>query len=94
MRIITDHKWKNFKYKDEVPQKLVKEYDWLSEDERFDGWIWYRKRLYHIDDFMKFTDQSPFSKPWHGYLSDSFFSGILIEISEDGEMYRIGTYIS
>lgn len=99
LEIITDHKWKMFKYRDEVPQKQVNDYDWLSEEEKTDGWIWYRKRVYHISEFMDLNNKfhnpnHPFPAPWNGYISDSFFSGILIEISEDGEMYRIGTYLS
>ena len=98
MRIMTDHKWKNFKQLHEVPKKLADDFDWLDEDSKFTNWIWYRKRLYHLSDFMDLSNrfyvtESPFPKPWHGYLSDSFFSGVLIEISDDGEQYRIGTYI-
>jgi len=29
---------------------------------------------------------------WHGYQSDSYFSGIVIRWSEDFEQYQIGTY--
>ena len=32
-------------------------------------------------------------KEWHAYLSDSFFSGILIRVSDDGEQYQIATFI-
>ena len=33
-----------------------------------------------------------FMKGWDGYISDSFFSGVLIKISDDNEEYQIGTY--
>lgn len=30
---------------------------------------------------------------WDGYHSDSYFSGIVIKLSPDGEQYQVGTYI-
>ena len=31
---------------------------------------------------------------WHGTNGDSYFSGVLIRISDDGEEYKIATYTS
>jgi len=31
---------------------------------------------------------------WHGHKGDSFFSGTLIRVSDDGEEYQIATYLS
>ena len=93
--IITDHKWKQFKYGYEVPEKVKNDFDWLEEEEKDDGWIYYRKNWYHESDFMRIDNNNPFySLGWHGYHSDSFFSGVLIQISDDGEGYKIATYIS
>jgi hypothetical protein len=89
----TDHKWKQFKYDYEVPKKVLDDYDWLDEDEKYDHWIHYRKWWYHLSDFMRIDNNLPFDK-WHGYMSDSYFSGVLIEISKCSEGYRIGRYYS
>jgi hypothetical protein len=95
MKIYTDHKWKQLKYRTEVPEKVLKAYfDHLTGDDNFDGYISYRKRWYHVSDFMMTGKDSPFPKKWDGYSSDSFFSGILIHLSDDGETYQIATYIS
>jgi len=95
MDIITNKHWRQFKYEYEVPEEELEYYDHLTEDfGRYDGWISYRDRWYHVSDFMRLDDRSPFNNNWHGYHSDSFFSGVLIELSDCGEMYRIGTYIS
>ena len=96
LKIITDNKWKNFKYGNEVDsRKDYADYDHLSEDEKYDRWIIYRKSLYHLSDFLRINSNSPFnSKKWEGYLSDSFFSGILIKVSQDGEQYKIALYMS
>ena len=69
-------------------------------DDYLDGWIVYRDKTYHLSEFSNLNNKahypngSPFPIPWNGYISDSYFSGIVIELSEDGEMYRIGTYFS
>ena len=95
MRVITDHKWKQFKYRDEVPPSVLDDqFDWMDEDEGFDGFICYRKHWYHIGDFTRNGEHSPFGDEWCGHHSDTFFSAILIEISDDGEEYRIGLALS
>jgi hypothetical protein len=89
-QIITDHKWKQFHYWDTVPANIYKDYDWLDPQDKSDNWIEYRRSWYHVSDFMRCQNFSG----WHGYHCDSFFSGVLVEISDDGEQYRIGTCIS
>lgn len=93
--IITDHKWKQFRYNYEVPAKVMKsQFSHLSEDD-FDGFIYYRKYWYHISDFLLIDKNNPFQTTgYHGYMSDSFFSGILIKLNDDNEgEYQIATYI-
>lgn len=94
MEVKTDNKWKSFKYRNEVPAKVLKsEFDYLSEDDS-DGFFQYRGVWYHLSGFMRVNSNSPFPKPWIGYAGDSFFSGVLIQVSDDGEQYRVGTYFS
>ena len=95
LSIITDHKWKQFKFGDEVPDKILQDdFDWLNENDNFDKFILYRKRWYHLSDFMIISENTPFDKQWQGYEPDSAFSGILIQVSNDCEEYKIATYIS
>ena len=92
MEIKTNHKWKKLKYGYEVPKKVLDEYNWLSEEEKTDGWLCYRKSWYHISDFLRLgLEKHLFSGNWHGY---NFFSKTLIELSNCGDGYRIGTYLS
>lgn len=91
LTIVTDHKWKNFKYGYEVPEKVLKD---LGSYIAYDGYIQYRGQWYDLADFMILDKNSSFPKPWQAYQSDSAFSGIVIEVSNDGEQYRIGTYFS
>jgi hypothetical protein len=94
MRYTTDHKWKSFKYRYEVPQAVLdSDFDYQDAEETFDGYFRYRNVWYHLDGFMR-SDDGHFSDApirIHGFASDSAFSGVGIEISSDGETYRVTT---
>ena len=93
--ITTDNKWKKFKYRNEVPGNVLQnQFDYLDAETYFDGFIFYRGVWYHLSEFMVCGQNSPFPKKWEGYTSDSFFSGVLLRVSPDGERYMIATYIS
>ncbi len=103
MRTTTNNNWRNFKYGHEVPDSILKDYDWLSEDESLNGWIHYRNEWYHVAQFMRCEDWSTqhFARKdgdkveqWHAYSADTYFSGLIIRISDDGEQYQIGRYFS
>ena len=91
MNIATDNKWKQFIYGYELTPKERKEFDYMM-DEEIDStnFLRYRKWVYSVNDFMR-TDHFP---GWHGYHSDSFFSGVVITVSDHSDSYKIGTYIS
>ena len=95
MSIITDNKWKFFKNDYDIPRKVYEDYDWLNEEQKVTGWIHYRKYWYHISDFQVIDPtNTSFPEKWDGYLCDSFFSGILIRLSKDGESYKIGLFLT
>ncbi len=85
-KIVTDHKWKNFKYANEVPQGvLASEFDYQDRDHVVDEFFCYRGSWYHLDMFMRCELPG-----WSGYHGDTYFSGVLIKISHDGEQYQVG----
>ena len=93
-KIYTNWHWRQFKYRYEVPDKiLADQFDHLPTDEAIDGFFYYRGYWYHTSDFMRFDQHAPFDEYWNGYSSDSFFSGVLIKCNEDGETYQVATYI-
>lgn len=103
MKITTNNHWRNFRYSYEVPEKVFAEFDWLSEDESIDGWISYKGQWLHLSQFMRGEyrttdmrreDGDAMLRNWHGYCPDTYFSGVLIRVSEDGEQYQIATYRS
>ncbi len=97
--IRTNNHWRQFKYRDEVPAAvLADQFDWTNDahaehGDYSDGFIQYRGFWYHLGDFMAHR-HGEFGGKWHGSHGDSFFSGVLIELSDDGEEYRIATYTS
>lgn len=96
LTVKTDNKWRAFRYGYDVPAKvLASDFDHLEDGETDDRFIRYRRRWYHVSDFMRIEGENPLKEMgFNGYLSDSYFSGVAIEISRDGEQYRIATFYS
>jgi len=96
LTIRTDHKWKEFDYgiAERMTEKQRKEFDYMKEEDFHSAtFIRYKDWIYELGDFERIPN-GMFPRPWNGYLSETFFSGILIEISDDRERYRIGMYFS
>lgn len=55
-----------------------------------DGFFCYLGFWYHLDQFMR-SDQF---EDWHGFAADSFFSGVAIRLSDDGERYQVATVLA
>jgi hypothetical protein len=97
--IKSDKKWHTFKYGYELPKKYRKEFDYLIDEEyETRSFAYYRRNYYDINEFQRMPkiqneDGSEFAK-WDGYMQDSYFSGILIKVSSDGERYKIGMFYS
>jgi hypothetical protein len=96
LTVKSDLKWKHFKYGYEVPKSVLKkQFDYLDDDEAHDGFFEFRDYWYHLSDFMVTPDKSTLHKAgWQAYASDSYFSGVVITVSDDGESYIAGTYYS
>ncbi len=97
LKLRTNRQWRQFVYRSEVPQAILKsQFDWQDENDGNDyqdGFFCYRGHWYHTADFMR-TDGNGDLAGWDGYAGDSYFSGVLIKLSSDGERYQIATYIS
>lgn len=95
-KIRTNRKWRDFTYRSDVPEKvLADQFDYQDAEAVSDGFFRYLGTWYHTDQFMRFESagDSPL-KDWHGYAGDSFFSGVVIRIHEDGDRYQVGRYYS
>lgn len=90
MKIKTNHHWRQFIYRYDVPQEVLKnQFDYLDEDESY-KFFQYKKHWYHLSEFLGDTS----IKPWHGVYNHSNSAGIIIKLSDNDEEYQIGTFIS
>lgn len=92
----TDRKWRNFLYGYELSKRKRKDFyylDWGKDgDAMTHDFFRYRGRVYDPGEFMP-APQDVFPG-WDGIHNDTFFSGILIKFSPDGEQYQAATFIS
>lgn len=96
--ILSGYELPNYNYDhDRYGHSLVElhnEFDWMSYDEFLDSSFFiYKGNIYCLSEFMRIPD-SMFPRFWHGYHSDSFYSGILVRICIDGDSIIIGWYYS
>jgi hypothetical protein len=91
--IKTNHHWHAFASRLDVPADvLASQFNWTNEgyekhSDYWEGFLCYRGHWYHIDDFMRGEFDG-----WQGCHAGCFSSGVLINISDDGERYQIATY--
>ena len=88
LRIKTNNVWRKFNHRWNVP-KYAFETDLYSINEDY-GFFKYRERWFHLSQFEEFKNKWG----WQGIINDSYYSGILIRLSSDGESYQIATFSS
>jgi len=84
----------------ELTPKERSEFDYLNwaaieKGEDSASFFRYKGQLYDLNDFMVVPRNLPEStilKGWHGYISDSFFSGIVVKYCEDDDHVLVGRY--
>lgn len=95
----TNHHDRFFVYRNEVPAKVLEDFDWLDDD-TLDGFLCYHGIWHHLQEFLAvanphhgFGDNPPdWLKPWDGYATDSMWTGTVIKVADDQETYRIGSF--
>ena len=92
----------------QLPEKWRSKFGYMSDEEyETHTFVIYKKWVYDISEFMRIPNgafginnladnDSDFIdlNKWHGYMSDSFFSGVLIRFVDecDDEYVVMGTY--
>ena len=72
------------------------EFNYLSEQEFLDNSFFkYRGEIFSLDNFVSLSslNSQPF-EGWDGYHGDSYFSGTIIKLANDGESVIVGRYYS
>lgn len=92
MKIRTNNQPRNILHGYDLPENLRKEFDYLSdEDFGCNDFFKYKGNYYDLGKFMRCPEGLK-NLGWYGYLSDSFFSGVLIKYTDDYESVIVGTY--
>jgi hypothetical protein len=100
LTIQTNHQPRGLKYLSDFnsadQQQIRSQYDWMD---KYDlecnyGFFKYRGCFYHLQDFLRVVNMSTDSLiGWDGYLSDSFFSGVVIKlVDNDCDSVIIGRF--
>ena len=84
----------------ELTAEELKEFDYLKGEQLWEASFFrYRGEVYNLGEFSAFNRSFAWLgapeeyREWDGYMSDSFFSGILVKYSEDCEEVIVATYI-
>lgn len=97
IKIITNNVPRQTVYGYQLPKKWRSEFDYMSDEEyETHNFVIYKNWVYDISEFMRVpngayglnnlaNNDSEFidSNYWHGYMPDSFFSGVLIRFVDD-----------
>jgi hypothetical protein len=89
IEFITNNRLREFKCYHDVPHKIREtHFDWVDVDS--DMFVKYGGNWYTLSEFSTINGIENFEK-WSGYISDTYFSGIVIKLVED-EGYVIGRF--
>jgi len=93
MKITTNNQPRDLLYlsdlSDKEQAKARSDFDWLDDIESDSGFFRYRGKIFNLADFHSRPLQG-----WHGALADTYFSGTLVRLSEDGETVTVGSWVS
>lgn len=95
IKIITNHKPRPIVYGWQLTKNERAEFDYYTDEEIEDQMFFrYKSQVYDVGEYMRTTKRLGFGSFWHGYASDSFFSGTLIHFCEDNDYIVVGWYYS
>jgi hypothetical protein len=101
-KIITNHHTRPLLNSWDVPPAVLQsDFDWASEEEQY---FRYKGCYYALSNFVRLSKPgrlNPWNptiyaqfEAWDAKAEDSFFSGILIKLAQDGESVIVGLYLS
>lgn len=100
MKIITNNHERDVLSWWDLTDKERKAFDYLIEREEDGVFFRYMGEVYDLGEFMRVPNNEPARqelnelREWDGYLSDSFFSGIVVKYRGRFESVVVGRYCS
>jgi hypothetical protein len=95
--IKTNYQFRNTLYAYELTEEERKEFDYYTDEElEFVTFVRYKGQIIDLGQFEWNANaiMNEFGDTWHGYSSDSYFSGLLVKYSDDHEQVVMGRYYS
>jgi len=79
----------------ELPEQVQPDFDYVEEEDRYSTrFVKYRGDWYDTGEFFSTSELSPSAlRKWHGYQSDSYFTGTVLRYLKDFEQVQIGSYL-
>lgn len=91
MQIITNNVPRPILYSHDLTRKEQAEMqDLLPNNWEEESYIRYKGQVYPVSDFVRCQH----IEGWHGFRSDSFFSGLAIKLSDCGDAVTVGLVLS
>ena len=91
IKIITNNKPRQLVYGYELTYKQKQDFDYIEDIDSHD-FVKYKNNIYDLSGFMRIESIDSL-KDWHGYISDSYFSGTLVKYIDDDSVI-MGWYYS
>lgn len=92
IKIMTNNKPRQLIYGYELTDKQKQDFNYIEDIDNHD-FVKYKGNIYDLSEFMR-VETIDSLKDWHGYSSDSYFSGTLVKYTEDTESVIMGWYCS
>lgn len=81
IKIMTNNKPRQLIYGYELTDKQKQDFDYIDDIDSH-NFVKYKNNIYDLSEFMRIENNDSL-KDWHGYSSDSFFSGTLVKYVDD-----------
>lgn len=94
LKIITNNVPRDLIFGSELSEKERADFDYFTDEQLATAYFFrYKGEVYDPGDFQN-TDWNQGFDRWDGYISDTFFSGILIRWCNDYESVVVGRYMT
>ena len=74
-------------FSSEKQQQITNDFDWLEDLEESCSFFSYRGTIHHLGNFLHVNAESGSEfYGWHGAEADTYFSGTLVKVLDDGQV--------
>jgi hypothetical protein len=100
MNIKTNNKFRDILRAYDLTEREREEFDYYTVDELDDAMFFrYKGDVFDLGEFMRCPARvppayAPILTEWDGYMSDSYFSGVVIRYDDNIEQIQVGRFYS